>query len=196
MAEEIRDIFQGIETFFAGEFSNLEFRTGQTVNVNVKLGYKDERVESARSYPEVTVILYDALIDNNRRYSGMIRTQTDNPDGETTVLGKLPIPVNMHFQLDTYATNRDHDWALVHKCLQLFGMQHAKIVTQAGRVLYIVPQSMDMLDKVENNAVFRKVYRFYVPIWFANPAAAETAYLVLSRELDMLGENYVMPEPS
>lgn len=179
MANEIRDMFEGIKTFFDEKFPTAE----------VKLAFKDERADSDRSYPAVTISMYDVTIGNQRRFSGVDRIRTDNVEGTETQLTKVPIPIDMFFQLDTFSTKRDDDWVLQHKAFQVFGVRNSKIVTPAGREFWIIPSTFMNMDKVEDQAIWRKVYRFKANIWFDHPDDAEQAYLILQQHIVSLGES-------
>lgn len=184
MAELLRDVFKGLRDYF---------QTNLTAD-RVVLGFRDERSEAApeRDYPEVTVTLYDARLDNVGRYGGLFRTIAVNPDGKTAKIGRIPSPLNLYFQLDTFCEKREDDWILSREAMEVLADRYTKITTDDGRVLHLFPVSMDVLDTLTADVIWRKAYRFFVQVWLDSPAAAEDAYLVLVRRLKMEGEVWDM----
>jgi len=184
LAELLRDVFKGLRDYF---------QTNLTAD-RVVLGFRDERSEAApeRDYPEVTVTLYDARLDNVGRYGGLFRTIAVNPDGKTAKIGRIPSPLNLYFQLDTFCEKREDDWILSREAMGLLADRYTKITTDDGRVLHLFPVSMDVLDTLTADVIWRKAYRFFVQVWLDSPATAEDAYLVLIRRLKMEGEVWDM----
>jgi len=186
----IRDIFSGLKDYMTGYFSGL--------SADVQLAFKDERIgeQDDRTYPAIRLSLYNITFDNDRRYGGMQYSREDNPDGKTAQLKKGPIPIDLHFQMDTYCTKQDTDWQLSELCMKIMGSKYTRIETGDERTLWIVPETIDVLDRIEKNILFRKVYRFFVQIWFEHPEVAETVYLILTRRLEMQGSLYSMDATS
>lgn len=182
----LADIYEGLRDYFADNLTAEQ----------VKLSFRDERVENAdqRSFPEITFGLIDARLDAGRRYGGMIETREDDPGGDTTVLTRVPIPINLHFQLDAYCEKRLDDWKLTQELLAILGANQMTVTTPQGEKLFLVPLTMDTVDALTEPGLWRKAYRFYVPTWLNHPATPKTEYLVLVRHLNMQEELWIMPD--
>jgi len=61
--------------------------------------------------------------------------------------------------------------------------------------LYMVPQSIDTLNDITSDNLWRKAYRFRLEVWFPHPEAAQQKYLVLQRRLNMMGLIWTMDAP-
>jgi len=178
VSDIIRDIFQGLKDTFETAFTGV---------ATVKLGYMDERSENENniSYPVVLISMYDVDIANNKMYSGMTRiVQNENQEAGTAETVGLPIPINFHFQIDTESEKREVDWDMMEIMLPILGRNSKKIITNAGRTIYLVPESFEALDKLRGS-LWSKSYRFYVRAWMDHPDAAQSVYLVLKRRFDI-----------
>lgn len=180
----LADIYEGLKDYFEAQL---------TAN-RVKLSYADERVDETRTFPEVTIGLIDARHDPLRRYGGMLKTRQDDPGGTQTVLTRMPIPVNLHFQLDAYCKKRRDDWTLTEELMRILCSHQTIVTSPLGEKLILVPLTMDALDVLTEPGLWRKAYRFYVPTWLDHPAPPETEYLVLVRRLNMNDNLWTMPE--
>jgi hypothetical protein len=180
----LADIYEGLRDYFEDSL---------TAN-RVKLSYDDERVDNTRTFPEVTIGLIDARHDPLRRYGGILKTRQDNPDGETTVLTRTPIPINLQFQLDAYSEKRRDDWTLTEELMRILCSHQTIVTSPLGEKLILVPLTMDAIDVLTEPGLWRKAYRFYVPTWLDHPAQPETEYLVLVRHLNMNDDLWIMPE--
>jgi hypothetical protein len=187
----LRDTFQGLRTYFQGVLSEVMAAD------QVMLAFRDERgdLEENRKFPSATIYLYDVQIANNRRYGGRTREVTMNAEQTQADISKSPIPVDLFFQLDTYCDKEADDWSVMEKLVPVFGARGSKVVTPEGREFYLVIQTIDKLDDLTGDALWRTAGRFKLQVWFAHPEAAQQSYLVLQRRLTMEGETWTMDDP-
>lgn len=183
MDDILRDIFSGLVTFFQSKLTG----------VDVKMAFKDERLETEPVYPSVTISWYDAGTNSEARYSGLEHFFEINEDGITATITRKPIPLNLYFQLDAYAEKRSDDLSMTEILLPLLGSGVLEVTTPAGRVQPITPFTADVLDRIEEG-LFRKSYSFYTPVFFPNPQAAEQAYLALKHISTINGNEIITAE--
>lgn len=182
MATLLRDTSQALVSYFGTALSPTP----------VKLGFRDERAETEadRTYPEVTIVLYDAAFDALRRYAGVLEQPETHPTNPDTMINlvKNPIPVRLYFQLDTWSLKRDDDWSLQEKLMATLGSRSAKTTTTDGAVIYLMPEGLENLDDLQADNVWRKAYRFSVERWLRHPDAAVATYKVLTRIFEINGQ--------
>ncbi len=164
----IADIVEGIKNHL----------TTLVTPTEVMVGFPDERVagEATRAYPCVSISLIDKAADPMSRYDGVGVIRQDNPDTLTADLRRPPIPIQLHFQIDTLAENQRADWLLTEQVLPFL---HAKVTvtTPAGRTIFLTLMSSTNLDGLEEG-LWRKTYRAYVTAWFQHPAPPIQAFIV------------------
>ena len=178
MSDIIRDLFQALNDEFTTIFSGV---------AEVKLGYKDERLENASNitYPVVVISMYDVGLANGKRYSGVNRVISNRDDEAGTADSSgLPIPINFYFQADIESEKREDDWNMMEIIIPIMGSNQRKITTDAGRVIYLVPESFECLDKLRGS-VWSKAFRFYVTAWMDHPDEAQSIYTVLERRFSL-----------
>lgn len=162
------DIFTALKSFFE-----------TTLNCKVELGFPDDRLETQanRVYPCVSITFIMPVWDPDNRYSGMVEYGTAAQDNKTAIMKRAPIPVQMHFHLETFCATQVSEWPLSEKIIAVLYSQK-KIVTGDGRVLYLQPQGTDNLDSIDAG-LWRKGYHFSVVVWFDHPNDAYQVFLVL-----------------
>ncbi len=186
LVTSMRDVFQGLVNSFAGIM-------GDTVaDGNVRLAFKDERPSETRTYPAVTLYLYDAAINYAQRPGGVNRVVADHATDETKVsISKMPIPIKLFLQADTWADKLDDDWAIGMRMMQYLGAGNTKVLTPAEKEFYVAgPIIAQPLDEIMSENLWRKAYRFALEVWFPHPDPAEDVYRVLVRRFNMEGELY------
>lgn len=176
----IGDIIEGIRDHLAGIFEG----------VSVIVGFPDERVngEAERTYPCICISLIGKDSDIVSKYGGVGYIREDSPDEKTAELRLPPIPIQLHFQIDTLAETRRDDWALTEIVLP-FLEARVTVTTAAGREVFLTPISSTNLDGLEDG-LWRKTYRAYVTAWFPHPAEPVVAYLV--NELQIQNGNEII----
>ncbi|MCK4305145.1 MAG: hypothetical protein KAY24_12985, partial [Candidatus Eisenbacteria sp.] len=190
--------FQAVRDHYAALLSGI------VADDSVGLAFTDERgaLDRDRVFPSATVYLYDVQYDSRRRAGGKPTVAAANEDGTTASVTKTPAPINLYFQFDTYAEKRDQDWLMMEKLAPLFADRQARITVPANeesgateKHLYMVPQSIDTLNEITDDNLWRKAYRFRLEVWFPHQEAAQEKYLVLQRRLNSQGIIWTMDEP-
>ena len=182
LVTSMRDVFQGVVDFFTTQL------TGIVVSGNVRLAFRDERIPETRTYPMVTVYLNGISQNYLQRPGGVSRVVTKDLDKGTGSITPLPIPIALSMQVDTFADKQSDDWSLIFKMSQVLGASESKITTPAGKEIRLSAVSIEDLDAITEEHLWRKCYRFALEVWFPHPAAAEAVYLVLKRRFDANGE--------
>lgn len=151
-------------------------------NRSVMAAFPDERLYdgSSREYPAASVQLLPPSIDSDARVSGD-KIRDDQPDGETTLRRHRPSPILLPWQLDTFAEKQSQDWEMMQIVMSQLGSRQAYVDTPAGQRVYMEPGLQANGDELEDHTLFRKIYRFVTTVWFDDPRAAVTEYLVLTR---------------
>lgn len=189
MAAEISKLIPGLKTYFA------DLMTG----TDVKIAFPDERVDNTeqRSYPAATLSMFDARIGVGRRPGGPPDYTTDHPTENATKCLQVnrPAPIDIGLQLDIYAEKREHDWALTTQMLALFAMQFPRVEIAELGPIYLYPSVFQVLDDLDDG-IFRKAYRFTVPLWFENSETAQEAIRVLSIEMSANNEPLTIAAPA
>lgn len=179
MADGIGDILKGVRSYWG---------TGLSVgDSQVKMGYRDDRVAggAAPAFPLVTLHLYDIAFDNDRRVGKPIYPRPIQ--GDTTAIEEvgMPIPVNLFFQLDTFCTTPESDWTVSAEVMAHLGRIHPQITLTSGTTLPMVKESVSTFAPDDEDRMWRRVFRFYVPAYFDSPNDVQTVKLILTRHLDM-----------
>ena len=162
-------------------------------SANVTLAFNDTRgiADGDQTFPAATTYLYDIQYDAGRKYGGMTRVVTTT--ATTASIKSPPTPVNLFFQLDTYATKRTDDWAMVQRLMPAFSpVNQQEVTTTDGVKIPLNNTNMETLHEITSDNLWRRAYRFRCPLWFADAATARSEYLVLQRRLTMNDEVYEM----
>lgn len=183
--DSVKTIVGLMSAFWTSKLESI-IGTGKTVGV----AFPDERIESGktRTYPAASIHIVDVSISAVRRHGGVDQVREDQPDGITSQMTFVPIPVMITWQLDTFCTGLTDDWAMMQIILAELGSRAAHIETSEGIKLYMDPQFQTTGDDLEENTRFRKIFRFSTTAWFEDPRAAETLYLVLTRTFNINSE--------
>jgi len=192
VASLLRDVFEGLRTYWAQALPTADVRLGfAAVTGDDEL--QAETGEPAHEYPCATLTLLSATIDFARKTSGPpIDWQTDPIDLNRMIGKRPPIPITLSIQLDTYADTRDDDWGMNETCLRILGTPRRKFPTAEGRVLYLVSETMDTLDDLAGDSIWRKAYRFHLDAWIPDDDEVLQAYKVLIRHFDINGQPYII----
>jgi hypothetical protein len=150
---------------------------------SVELAFQDERSQDVddTDEPRVIISLIDIEIDNSRRLSGISRAIYDPAPGEpgNVSITSLPIPINWHFQIDTYNSNRKTGWAMDEAILELVG-DRFKYITLGSDKLYLIPlEIVPMLGPSDGQELFRTTFRYMVQHWVASSDEARLVAKVL-----------------
>jgi hypothetical protein len=92
--------------------------TGDQVprNVGVWFGQPDQEIR-AQGYPYVTIDMIDIARDPSREMRGIVTPAYMQPDGinsaTQTYVADIPVPVNIDYQVTTYARHPRHDRMLI-----------------------------------------------------------------------------------
>jgi len=197
MPQDHKHIISDLEDAVKGIIDTVQTQlTGVVASGDVVLAFKDERpdVNVDRAFPRATVHLYDFRSASGRRHAGDLRTHTYNSETGEAVITLKPIPVDLLFQIDTYALTHETDWAIKQKMLPWFDVQsQPKITTDAGREFYLAWVTWQPLDEIETENWFRTAWRCRAEVWFGNPKTPPASpYVVLQRKLIMLAETWTM----
>lgn len=189
MANVIRDILEGFNTYLSAQLEDLEIKNG-TISPSVKMSYRDERSEIS-SYPSVTFMLWDMTPGTDRQFSGLIKTVADNPDDTDQLIATpLPIPVDFYFQIDSFCELFDHHWAVIEKLQRIMKARHASFTTPDSKTYYIYPTTSQPIPDPEMN-IHRWAFRFYVNAWLSSPLDTETLFKVITPTVTMNTDQYV-----
>ena len=183
MAEILYDVFRGLTGYLT-----------TTLDIPVKVGYKDERMENEDDivYPSASLILFDWRQDRSQ-LMGQNRVVTKDLEAGTATITRPPIPTRAFFQIDILAESKADDWALATRMKQILETRFTKIITEDEREIYLYPFTNDTVDSYIDG-VFRKAFRFYTDLILDDLTTPKQAYLVLQLVLDMQGEDRVIQD--
>lgn len=185
---ELLDIFDSLKTYLESQL---------TVNA-VKFSFRDERVDVDNNYPEVTINLIDSPIDPGRRYGGYFEYEDTDaiptfPDAQV-VLKKVPIPINLTFQIDTFCTKQSEDIVLINQMMAIMGGR-INIPGPDGSKLQIHRIDESTRTAFTDLSLIQKSYRLFIPIWIEHPVLPREVYIVKRLELDLNTKVLIYTEP-
>lgn len=94
-------------------------RAGTPRPVPVRFGQPDQEI-AAQNYPYIVIDMIDVARDTQREMRGLTNVPYLAPDvmiPETDFLVDIPIPVNIDYQISTYARNPRHDREILSQLL-------------------------------------------------------------------------------
>lgn len=176
MSNLIRPVVQELKNFFVGIVPEVQSQvSGQPDRFFV--GFGDERIKAVNEYPRLIITLYDAVPDRGAQTGAhsYIVKDTQAGTGEVHLADK---PMRLYFQLDVYCKKISDDWVVNERLQRYLILHHKKLITADGRELFIVPESFNVLDELEDFYLYRKDYRFYAVVWYDYPDEITTVQLI------------------
>jgi hypothetical protein len=182
------DIFDSVQAYLSAQLSVNE----------VKFAYRDDRVDREHNFPEATINLIGSPIDGSRRYGGFVEypdvdAVPEYPEDQV-VMKKVPIPINLQFQVDTFCENPNTDVELIAEMMGILGGR-LNIPGPDDSKLQVIPMSADARTTFFEPGLVTKAYRFYIPIWIDHPDTPTDTYIVKSADLDMNARVLTFTEP-
>jgi hypothetical protein len=110
----LRELLQGVEVTDQKAENSLTPR-----QVGVWFGQPDQELRN-QNYPYITIQMIDVARDTTREMRGKTSNQYLRPEGMNPEMGFVvdrPIPVNIDYQITTYARHPRHDRELLAKVL-------------------------------------------------------------------------------
>ena len=164
----------------------------------VKFAFRDERVEREYDFPEATINLIGSPIDGTRRYGGFVEYPDDDAvppfPGDQVVMKKVPIPINLEFQVDTFCENPNTDVLLNQEMMAIMGGR-LNIPGPDSSRLQVIPLSADTRTAFFEPGLVSKAYRLYIPIWIDHPTPSSNVYTVKNVLFDSNDEVIIYSEP-
>lgn len=167
--------------------------------VGVWFGVPDQEIRS-QSYPYVTIDMIDVIRDNSREHRGMVSADYLKPvnwDESTNFQTEYPIPVNIDYQITTYARHPRHDREIIAQLL------HTKLPIRFG-VLETddnTVRRLDVLDVTKRDSVeagkrlFMNAITVRVSSELSQPMYDRALYQVTSVHVDRLNSDDSGPRP-
>jgi len=185
----LRDTFQGLRNTLQSELSTVIPSDRITIAFQDQIGQESPH----RDFPCATVYMYDVTFPSSRQIGAHPDIVTD-VTATHAVKKRRPMPVDLHFQIDFYSEKLDDNWQILQLAVPLLASRRTKVTTPQGREFYILPTSLEPLDDLTGDGLYRYAFRVYLRAYFEHHRDAWNQYLVLQRRLAMEGVTWTMDE--
>ena len=170
-----------------------------TREVGVWFGVPDQEIRS-QSYPYITIDMIDIIRDTTREHRGIVNADYLKPanwDNSTEFEVDYPIPVNIDYQITTYARHPRHDREIVAQLMATkLPIRFGVLETDDNTV-----RRLDVLDVTKRDSVeagkrlFMNAITVRVSSEISQPLFVRAKYQVTSVHLDELNSDDAGPRP-
>lgn len=170
-----------------------------TREVGVWFGVPDQEIRG-QSYPYITIDMIDIVRDTTREHRGVVSADYLKPldwDEEVNFQTDYPIPVNIDYQITTYARHPRHDREIVAQLMTTkLPIRFGVLETDDNTV-----RRLDVLDVTKRDSVeggkrlFMNAITVRVSSEIATPLYNRALYQVTSVHVDRLNSDDAGPRP-